>query len=617
MLALACVSLPAGRVAAQGTAFNYQGFLNTAGTPANGSFGVSFTLYPTATNGTRILGTTNAAVLFTNGLFATTVDFGPGIFTGASYWLEVAVQTNAGGAYYLLPPRQLITPTPYALYATTAASATVAGLASNVVPGLNIANAVITSSSFAGNGAGLTNLVYANLTGAPLIPGTNGFVTSAVTNGLATTNFVLGFFGNSLTWAIIPPYTNSSLSFAPAATLPAGHYPEAVVAADVNLDGSLDLVAANSGSGSLTVFTNNTHGSFGSNATIPMGSQPMALATADINGDGAPDLACVNWGDNTLQVLTNNGTGHLGSQLPLPTGNQPIALITADVNRDGKPDFITVNYGDNTLNIFTNNGSGILGGDATCAVGNSPLAIAAGDLNGDGWVDLVVANSGDGTVTVLTNNRAGGFLLAATLTAGGAPSALALVNVYGNGQPALVAANYNDNTLTVFTNNGAGGFGRETTLAVGYGPAALATADVNLDGYADLIVADKAANTLNVLLNNYSGSFVWVTNLTVGSYPSALVAADLNGDGQPDLASANQNSFSLTVLTNASTVAISAQASGPVANFNGNFNGSGTGLTNVPASAITGGLTTNLPVTVPGGRTNTLVFQNGILVQIK
>ena len=71
-----------------------------------------------------------------------------------------------------------------------------AALATNVVAGISIANAFITNafitnSVFAGNGAGLINLAYANLTGAPVIPSTVGFVTAAITNGLATTNFVL------------------------------------------------------------------------------------------------------------------------------------------------------------------------------------------------------------------------------------------------------------------------------------------------------------------------------------------------------------------------------------------------------------------------------------------
>ena len=66
---------------------------------------------------------------------------------------------------------------------------TAAQLPGNVLT--NGASGVSLSGTFTGNGSGLTNLAYANLTGAPAIPSTNGFVTAAITNGLATTNFVL------------------------------------------------------------------------------------------------------------------------------------------------------------------------------------------------------------------------------------------------------------------------------------------------------------------------------------------------------------------------------------------------------------------------------------------
>ena len=48
-----------------------------------------------------------------------------------------------------------------------------------------------------------------------------------------------------------------------------------------------------------------------------------------------------------------------------------------------------------------------------------------------------------------------------------------------------------------------------------------------------------------------------------------------------------------------------------------NFSGDGSGLTSISASAIVGGLTTNLAVLVPGGWTNTLCFTNGILRAIQ
>ena len=49
----------------------------------------------------------------------------------------------------------------------------------------------------------------------------------------------------------------------------------------------------------------------------------------------------------------------------------------------------------------------------------------------------------------------------------------------------------------------------------------------------------------------------------------------------------------------------------------GLIKGDGGGLTNVPADAISGGLTVNVSVLVPGGGTKTLVFINGILRRIE
>jgi len=101
---------------AQGSAFTYQGRLNAGGAPANGTFDFQFQLAQGASDPADPRTTrTNANVAVSNGLFTATLDFGPGIFTGADRWLEVAVRTNGGGAYTTLTPRQQLTPTPYAI----------------------------------------------------------------------------------------------------------------------------------------------------------------------------------------------------------------------------------------------------------------------------------------------------------------------------------------------------------------------------------------------------------------------------------------------------------------------------------------------------------------------
>jgi hypothetical protein len=123
---------------AQGTAFTYQGRLNKGAGTANGSYDLTFSLFDAGTAGNQIGGTlTNTAVVVSNGLFVTTLDFGAGMFDGTSRWLEIGVSTNGDTNFAILSPRQAVTPTPYAIYAANAASAVSAAsvAAGAVAPG--------------------------------------------------------------------------------------------------------------------------------------------------------------------------------------------------------------------------------------------------------------------------------------------------------------------------------------------------------------------------------------------------------------------------------------------------------------------------------------------------
>ena len=121
VLTFSIISLPLSTVLAQGTAFTYQGRLNNNGSPASGTYNLTFSLFNTHTSGVPIAGpVTNTAVSVTNGLFTVLIDFGPGAFTGQTNWLEIAVETNGVTTFTTLTPRQQLTPTPYAIDAESA-----------------------------------------------------------------------------------------------------------------------------------------------------------------------------------------------------------------------------------------------------------------------------------------------------------------------------------------------------------------------------------------------------------------------------------------------------------------------------------------------------------------
>jgi len=102
--------------------------LNNGTNAVTGTYDLKFQLYDSVTGGTLLGGpTTNTAVGVTNGLFTVMVDFGAGVFTGSSNWLNIAVRTNGNGAFTALVPREQVTPTPYAIYAENANAAGLSG----------------------------------------------------------------------------------------------------------------------------------------------------------------------------------------------------------------------------------------------------------------------------------------------------------------------------------------------------------------------------------------------------------------------------------------------------------------------------------------------------------
>ncbi len=117
------------RAAPMGTTFTYQGRLTEVDAPANGLYDFSFVLHTNAVAAGSMVGApvfTNA-VAVSNGLVTVMLDFGAEVFAGEARWLEVGVRTNGAGQFVTLSPRQLLTATPYALYAPSAGTAGTAG----------------------------------------------------------------------------------------------------------------------------------------------------------------------------------------------------------------------------------------------------------------------------------------------------------------------------------------------------------------------------------------------------------------------------------------------------------------------------------------------------------
>ncbi len=117
----------------------------------------------------------------------------------------------------------------------------------------------------------------------------------------------------------------------PYATLPAAGA-EAIVAADFNRDGLLDLAvsAPNEPIPSIAIFFGTGGGAFAAQPLVPIGAgfPPDDLVAADVDLDGDLDLAiCIKVSAGQLLIMHNNGIGQFVLGWNLPVGDKPTAIV--------------------------------------------------------------------------------------------------------------------------------------------------------------------------------------------------------------------------------------------------------------------------------------------------
>ncbi len=381
-------------------------------------------------------------------------------------------------------------------------------------------------------------------------------------------------FSNNLTVAL----NSTAGSFTPGLILGNGSLTDApfrVVLADCDQDGDLDIVSANSLSSNLAIFFQTTPGSF--TQTSKLGDETStsgtrSVAAGDIDGDGDIDLVSANTLSDTLSIFVQTSPGEflLGQTIGGPGMTvAPISVAIADLDSDGDLDIVSGNGrvgGDAQLSditlffqtaplAFTLGAT--LGGNGSTPF---PNAIATDDLDQDGDIDIATANTVGNNITLFFQASPGVFVSGpvlgdATTTLG--PQQLITRDFNSDGKPDILSANSMSNNMILFFQVSPGMFTQGPTiggLTTTFGIQSVTSGDLDLDGDLDLVVPNGFINTVRIFTQISPGTFLPGKTLDIGAgfnSPFHIAVGDLDGDGDPDIVSANLFGDSLSLFFNA------------------------------------------------------------------
>jgi hypothetical protein len=482
-----------------GTAFTYQGRLKSAGQPASGNYDLRFALYDAA-SGNGLIGSplTNSPVTVTNGNFTALLDFGA-VFAGDARWLEIGVRTNGSSdPFAISSARQQLTPSPYALNASSAglaATATTAGTATNL------------SGNLSGDVTGTQVATVVGWVGGQTATDVAAGTVAAI--GAATANMpdrivkrdALGNFAASAITAASFTGSGAALTGLDADSLATG------TLADGRLSGNVALLNANqtfsgsnlfAGVSTLTNANNSFAGSLSGNGGGLTSLNASQLTSGTVPSDR---LSGTYSGALTLNNSGNSFAGDGSALAALNAGNLASGTLPAARLSGNYPNALTLG---NAGNSFTGNGSGLVNLNASALASGTVPGTQLSGIYSSPVTFNNAGNSFSGNGAGLTSLNAG------SLASGAVPSAQ-LSGTYSS------PVTFN-NGANSFSGNGAGLTSlNASSLASGAVPSA------QLSGtYSSPVNFNNAGNS-------FSGNGSGLTS--VGLLGMTVLSVDCSGSG--------------------------------------------------------------------------------------
>jgi hypothetical protein len=406
--------------AALGTAFTYQGRLNDAGSPANGSYDFLFILYDAALGGSQVGAAAAVNDLdVVDGYLTVLLDFGAGVFTGQARWLEISVRPgDSTGSYTTLSPRQPLTAAPYTLFSQAAPWSGLTGVPAGFADGVD--NDTTTFWSLTGNSGTTPGTNYLGTSdNSALVLRVNGGRALRIEPSSEGPNLIGGWWEN---------YVTAGVRGAVIAGGGSGEFGENRVTDMFGAVGGGMFNQAGDGAGdtsdsaSATVGGGYQNTAAGMDSTVSGGSLNRAFGDGATIGGGIYNyangfLATVGGGGSSMSNTGNRATDGYAT---VGGGNNNQAAVGGGISNLASGNNSTISGG--THNTASGEDSSICGGNGITVTG-SQATVGGGGAN--------TASNTAATVSGGSNNTASQY--AATVSGGRENTASAWDATVGGG----------------------------------------------------------------------------------------------------------------------------------------------------------------------------------------
>ena len=353
--------------------------------------------------------------------------------------------------------------------------------------------------------------------------------------------------------------------------------------ADLNADGYPDLIVANNFNGTRTdlesyIYWGSADGLDASTRSGLPTRGARAVAVEDLNEDGHLDIVFANSGlgyhvsvdrDNQSFVYWGSAQGYSPDRrLALRTVNGRDVAV-ADLDGDGHLDLVFANEGNTDAEggalLYWGGGNGDYAHrPSTHLPGERTSAVAVADLNADGFPEIVLANSyrlktremGMYNIldTVAVNSyvywgsREGYSVESRTSLPTVGASDVAASDLNRDGRPDLLFANKSSNTSYIYWGTAEGYRPNKRTALPTRNPTRCTIVDLDGDGHMDLVFAQTNAGLYKqprayLYWGGEDGFSTDRRSELPTSEATGVQTGDFNGDGLTDLVFVNASNF--------------------------------------------------------------------------